>query len=88
MNNLGVESISSTEEEKTFENGINRLEQIVKALEQKDVPLDTALSLFREGVDLVRHCTGLLDQAERQMEILLETDGELRVEPAIFSGEG
>jgi len=89
MSSSMVETTSVVMEEKlSFETGVERLEQIVRALEQKDVPLDNALSLFREGVELVQHCTNLLDQAEKQMEILLESDGELRVEPATFSGEG
>lgn len=73
----------------SFEAGIERLEQIVGSLEQKDVPLEAALSLFREGVELVQHCNKLLDEAEKQMEVLLEgPDGALRVETVSFVMEG
>lgn len=66
-----------------FEEGIIRLEHIVAALEQKEVPLETALGLFRDGVELVQHCNRLLDEAEKQMQVLLEgPDGDLRVESA------
>ncbi len=72
-----------------FEAGVGRLEQIVKSLEQKEISLESALTLFREGIELVQHCTGLLDKAERQMELLLEgPDGQIRVEAASFTVEG
>ncbi len=66
-----------------FESGINRLEQIVLSLEQKEIPLESALVLFREGIGLIQYCTGLLDKAEQQMELLLEdSDGTIRDEAA------
>jgi exodeoxyribonuclease VII small subunit len=72
-----------------FEEGINQLERIVRELEQKDVPLEQALNLFRQGIELVQNCNRLLDHAEKQMEILLENpNGELEIRPADFSVEG
>lgn len=62
----------------SFEAGIERLEQIVKALEERDVSLENALSLFKEGVGLVKHCNALLDKAEQVMGVLVEEDGEMR----------
>jgi len=77
------------EEPKSLENGLQHLETIVKTLEQKDLPLEKALSLFKEGVGLVQYCSKILDQAEKQMEILLEgPDGELQIKPARFDVEG
>ena len=78
-----------TEEPKSLETGLQDLETIVKTLEQKDLPLEKALSLFKEGVGLVQYCSNVLDQAEKQMEILLEgPDGELKIKPASFDVEG
>lgn len=66
-----------------FEQGVGRLEQIIASLEQKDIPLEQALALFREGVELVQACNRMLDQAEAQMQILLEgPDGGLKLEKA------
>lgn len=73
----------------TFEEGIVQLEQIVRELEQKEVPLEEALNLFRQGIERVQQCNRLLDHAEKQMEILLEgPDGELEVRSADFAVEG
>jgi len=80
---------NETEEPKSLEMGLQHLEIIVKTLEQKDLPLEKALSLFKEGVGLVQYCSKVLDQAEKQMEILLEgPDGQLKIMPASFDGEG
>lgn len=79
----------SATEEPSLETGLQHLEMIVKTLEQKDLPLEKALSLFKEGIGLVQYCSKVLDQAEKQMEILLEgADGELQIMPASFDGEG
>jgi len=77
------------EETVSLETGLLQLETIVKTLEQKDLPLEKALGLFKEGVGLVQHCSSVLNLAEKQMEILLEgPDGQLQIKPASFEMEG
>lgn len=72
-----------------FEEGIDQLERIVRELELKEVPLEQALNLFRQGIEIVQNCNRLLDHAEKQMEILLENpNGELEIRSADFSVEG
>ncbi len=53
---------------KTFEENMQRLEQIVRAMERGDVALEESLKLFQEGTDLVRSCGKLLDEAELQVK--------------------
>lgn len=55
----------------TFEAAIARLEEIVKSLETGNAPLDTSLSLFEEGVSLVKLCNSKLDTAEQRIKILV-----------------
>lgn len=72
----------------SLETGLQNLEMIVKSLEEKDLPLEKALNLFKDGVILVQHCSNVLDQAEKQMELLLEEpDGSLKLMPANFLRE-
>ena len=56
------------EKNATFEENMQRLEQIVRAMERGDVALDESLKLFQEGTDLVRSCGKLLDEAQLQIE--------------------
>ena len=53
---------------KTFEENMQRLEQIVRAMERGDVALEESLKLFQEGTQLVQHCGKLLDDAELQVK--------------------
>ena len=60
----------------SFENNMARLEQIVRAMERGDVPLEESLKLFQEGTELVRSCNELLDNARLQVKkIMTAPDG-------------
>lgn len=63
-------------ENKTFEQSMARLEQIVRAMERGDVALEESLNLFQEGTELVRSCQKLLDDAQLQVKkIMTAPDG-------------
>lgn len=67
---------------RTFEENMERLEQIVRAMEKGDVALEESLKLFQEGTSLVQACTKLLDEAELQVtKITAGTNGEPVEEP-------
>jgi exodeoxyribonuclease VII small subunit len=64
------------QQNKTFEENMQRLEQIVRAMERGDVALEESLKLFQEGTDLVRSCGKLLDEAELQVKkVMTAVDG-------------
>lgn len=62
-----------------FEEALKRLEQIVQQMEQ-DVDLDKSLSLFEEGIKLVRFCQGKLEEAKKKVEILVKKGGKVTAE--------
>jgi len=64
-----------------FEECLQRLEKIVQELEKGDVPLDTSLTLFEEGMNLSTACRKELEQAEGKVEVLLKKNGKLQAEP-------
>lgn len=64
-----------------FEDCLQRLEQIVDELEKGNVPLEQALKLFEEGVQLSATCRKELEEAEGKVEILLRQNGKLQPEP-------
>ena len=71
---------------KSFEENMERLEQIVRSMEKGDVSLEESLELFQEGTGLVQACTKLLDEAELQVtKITAGADGAPEEEP--FDGE-
>ena len=66
----------------TFEQNMSRLEQIVRAMERGDIPLEESLKLFHEGTELVRSCGALLDAAELQVKKILPAEDGSPLEEA------
>ena len=61
-----------------FETALSELEEIVRALDRDEMQLDEALELFRQGVGHLRTANRLLNEAEGQVEELIEeASGEL-----------
>jgi exodeoxyribonuclease VII small subunit len=66
----------------TFEQCLERLEQIVHALEGGTLPLEDSLKVFEEGIALARHCARYLEEAERRVEVLVKDEtGNLATRP-------
>ena len=64
-------------QEKSFEEALARLEEIVALLDSGNAPLDRSLALFEEGAGLVKLCSAKLDNVEQRVKILVEgKDGE------------
>jgi exodeoxyribonuclease VII small subunit len=82
-------NIDAKDKEKlTFEQALAKLEEIVSAIEEGEVPLEQSIDKYAEGVELVKQCRQILDRAEKQIQLLgrgeggqLEVTGELE-EPA------
>ena len=69
-------------EYKDFENALSRLEAIVGQLEKGELPLEQALQLFEEGMNISRFCNDKLSEAERKVEILMKNkEGKLVEQP-------
>lgn len=66
------------QEELTFEDAMEQLEDVVEMLEQGDVPLEKAISMFQEGMILSKLCHEKLTAVEKQMEQILTEDGEIK----------
>ncbi|MDI6780488.1 MAG: exodeoxyribonuclease VII small subunit [bacterium] len=65
-----------------FEESIQELEEIVRKMETRNLPLDDALSLFEKGMKLSRLCSKKLEAAQAKIEILTKNkDGELLTQP-------
>jgi len=57
---------------KTFEQAMQELEKIVEELEAGDLPLEKAMNMFEEGIQLTRFCTNKLDETEKKINVLLQ----------------
>ena len=60
----------------SFEQNLNRLDDIIRLLEKDSVPLDELLGLYEEGVGLLRSCNLQLDEAQQRVKMLqISPDG-------------
>ncbi|MEA3321071.1 MAG: exodeoxyribonuclease VII small subunit [Bacillota bacterium] len=67
----------SEKKEVTFEEAMKDLENIVEKLEEGDVPLEKAISFYKEGMKLSKLCHDKLSHVEEEMEQILKENGEL-----------
>lgn len=61
------------EKKLSFEEAMERLEEIVTTMERGEAPLEQSLELFSEGAKLVKQCAGMLDKAEQQVTKLVKS---------------
>lgn len=59
---------------KSFEEAMLELEQIVSKLEKGDVSLEDSITNFQQGIELSRYCAAKLDDAEKKISILLQDE--------------
>ena len=75
------------EKKMSCEQSVDRLQEIVAALEKGDAPLADSLKLFEEGTKLVSSCTAMLEQAEQKVVKLVKSADETPTEEPFFSQE-
>lgn len=63
-----------------FEEALKELEQLVEQMEQGELTLEESLKSFERGIKLTRTCQTALQEAEQKVQILLEKNGEQRLE--------
>ena len=59
----------------TFEQAMQRLEEIVSLLEDGKTPLNESMALFEEGTKLSAYLSQLLDTAEQKVTMITVRDG-------------
>lgn len=64
-----------------FEAALAELEKLVEKMESGGQTLEEALQSFQRGVELTRQCQAGLKQAEQRVEVLLQQNGAVTIEP-------
>jgi exodeoxyribonuclease VII small subunit len=70
-----------------FEEAMKQLEEVVQQLEAGEVPLEKAIALFQEGMELSRLCSKKLADVEQKIEMLLEHEGKQVAVPFQLEGD-
>ncbi|MBU1694730.1 MAG: exodeoxyribonuclease VII small subunit [Verrucomicrobia bacterium] len=69
------------EQKMTFEKALARLEEIVAEMEGGQLSLEKMMACFEEGTELVKFCSGQLNEVERKIEILVKKGEETATAP-------
>ncbi len=75
MTKKNVPSPPTPVDERSFEEQLGRLEEIVRLLERGERPLEESLSIYEEGMALARACSLRLDSIEVRIKELVERNG-------------
>ena len=61
----------------TFEEAMNRLEEIARSLETGDTTLEDSIKIYEEGIKLLEFCQAKLNEADKKVQVLSRTaEGE------------
>jgi exodeoxyribonuclease VII small subunit len=77
--------MTQDEEKLSFEETYSELEATVQRLEQGDLTLEEAITLYEQGMRLAQHCSDALDAAELQVQQLSMLSDQQQ--PALFFEE-
>ncbi|HXH49419.1 MAG TPA: exodeoxyribonuclease VII small subunit [Terriglobia bacterium] len=73
---------SKSAKPESFEKNIERLDTIVRQLEDADLPLEKALQIYEEGMKLSEICQKQLQEAEGRIQVLMKrAGGKIVAEP-------
>ncbi len=64
------------EQEKTLEMMLEEVEGIIASIQQRDISLEDSFSLYQQGVETLKLCSGRIDAVEKKLLVLNE-DGQL-----------
>ena len=63
--------------EPSFEQAIDKLEDLIEQIESGEVGLEEAIAQYEQGQALIKRCRGILDKAERRIaELTEDADGQ------------
>lgn len=60
----------------SFEKSLEELNKLVTKMEEGNLPLETSLKHFEEGISLIRYCQQALKDAEQKVQILSQQGAE------------
>ncbi|MCB0336559.1 MAG: exodeoxyribonuclease VII small subunit [Bdellovibrionales bacterium] len=67
---LAAEDVQEKVADLPFEQGLALLEELVEKVESGSLPLDSAISAYERGVNVLNHLRALLEGAEKKLEQL------------------
>lgn len=63
-----------------LETSIKEITKLIEQMEKGDLTLDKSLVCFERGIHLIKHSHKILEEAEQKVQILLQQNGEEKLE--------
>lgn len=70
-----------------FEQAMDRMDEIIKSLEDGNLELDKSLEVFEEGIKMYRYCTKKLEDMEGKVKVILQQEGAVKKVDFDLEGE-
>jgi len=68
------------EKKLSFEDALAQLEKIVEDVEQEKISLELSIDKYAQGMKLIKYCRAILEQAEKQIELISEAGKKMNSE--------
>ena len=62
--------------EESLEVKLSQIEEIIRKMEEPEVPLEESFQLYQAGIEKLKNCNQMLDEVEKKMQVL-NLNGEL-----------
>jgi exodeoxyribonuclease VII small subunit len=62
--------VKQMEKKQTFEQSLTELEKIVEKVERGEIGLEESIEQYAQGMQLIKYCRDILDQAEKRIETI------------------
>lgn len=70
------EELKESENNTSLEELFSQIEGVISGMEQEEVSLEDAFSLYQKGISLVKQCNEKIDRVEKEIQILNEAVGD------------
>ena len=77
-----------TKQQKTFEEHLDEVERAIRKLEGGDIPLEDSIDVYAEAMTHLKACHGVLDRAEKRLEIVRQSVEGVQTRPADVDDDG
>ncbi|MCD7735859.1 MAG: exodeoxyribonuclease VII small subunit [Lachnospiraceae bacterium] len=61
-------------EELSLEDSFKKLDEVLERLEDREIPLEDAFTLYQQGLELLRRCNEKIDTVEKKI-LIMNGDG-------------
>lgn len=65
MANIEIEKL-------TLEEAFDKIDNLMDEMSEEDIALDKSFELYKEGMELLKHCSEKIDLVEKQVQMINE----------------